>query len=183
MGYRLTETLRERLLEYFQYVERLPELDQGIYDLVIQKRYKQRAVADIYGMTQGAVSSRLKRMTRRLRYLEGLSYFDLSMIDQDLQDVFDPMEREILHSMATTTCQEETARRLNRVFNLKGDNVLTQVKVRHRFIKAWNKLMSMSESKYQKYIALFGFVWANLYVLHEIKTPQFERGMKREMPT
>lgn len=174
----MMKSLTDQLADYMPYVEGLPELDQDIYELAVEKRYKQKIIASMKGITQGAVSSRLKRILRRLMYLESLSHFNLTEMRSELQEVLDPMEMEIVTSMAETTCQEETARRLNRMFNLAGDNALTQVKVRHRFRKAWDKVMEKGAENpmCQKYSVLFGFVQDNLYVLYELKHPHFARG-------
>ena len=79
---------------------RLSEFDQQVYDLAVKKKFRQSEIARIVGITQGAVSSRLSRMLKRLKFLETLDTFNLSRIDEELTGLLDPMEREILKNLA-----------------------------------------------------------------------------------
>ena len=171
----MLEKIYDRLEVYSQYVDKLPETDREFYYYAVRKRFKQKAIAKIMGVTQGAVSSRLSKIMKRVKFLEVMSSFDLEKIDEDLGDILDPFEREILKQLAETTCQEDTARRVNVMFNTSGKKVMNQVKIRHRFQKAWAKLVEAKNENIKKYVTLFGFIQENLYMMHEVKLPQFER--------
>jgi len=79
--------------------------------------------------------------------------------------------------MVRTTCQTETAEQINGKLNLEGNNKLTQVKVRHRFRKCLARLKSLSkkEKKYRRYVDFFNFLNENLYRMHEVRLPQFDK--------
>ena len=168
--------LKWRLGEYAEYIPRLSESDQEVYDLAVRKMGRQKEVAAWMGMTQGAVSSRLSKILKRVKFLKMLDSFDLSGMDEDLVDLLDTLEIEIVRNMVETTCQEETARRVNRLFGLSGKDAMNQIKVRYRFHQAWEKLTARRTRKYRKYAMLLGFIQDNLYMLHEVKNPYFEKG-------
>jgi predicted transcriptional regulator len=168
--------LREKLKEYSQYAYRLSEYEQKVYEYIIIKGYRQEDAAKILSITQGAVSSKLSRILERLKFLKIICAFDLTKIDEDLKDILNPIERETLRALAETTCQSETAKRMNLMFNLSGKKAMTQVKIRHKFHKAWDKLRRENKQSYRPYVTLFGYIQDNLYTMHEVKLPQFERG-------
>lgn len=166
----------ERSPEYFQ---KLPNKEQDLYNLYVIKKMRQKDIADLWGVTQGSISSRLRRIEERFCFLDKLKLFDTSQIDQDLSKIFNPFEIELLKGMMKTTCQTETARRLNTLFGLSDEskdrsgNRMTQVKVRHQFEKCLEKLKTES----QIYHSLFSLIKQNLYILHEVKLPHFSRRL------
>jgi predicted transcriptional regulator len=160
------------------FFERLPKAEQNLYELHIVKKFNQKEIASLLGVTQGAISSRLSKIVKRLEFMQKLSKFDLSEFENKLRTLFDPFEIELLRGMLETTCQSETARRLNVLFNLmekcenvKNYNAMTQVKVRHRFEKC---LLKMQKENHP-YFDLFSFVKKNLYIMHEVKLSHFSR--------
>jgi hypothetical protein len=160
------------------FVNRLPRMEQELCNLYIVKSFDQKNIAQLYGITQGAVSSRLKRITERLQFMKQISLnFDITQFDQTLSPLFNPFEIELLRSMLETTCQSETARRLNVLFNLtkksnsKKYNSMNQVKVRYRFEKCLNEL----KKYHHPYYELFKMIKQNLYLLYEVKLPHFSR--------
>jgi len=166
------------LLEEYpsQYIYRLSEMDQKVYNYIVVKKCPQKDVAKFLGITQGAVSSRLNKILRRLQFMQTMSPFDLDQIEEDLKGILTPLERAVLKSLAETTCQQETALRVNNLFNLEGKKALNQIKARYKFQMAWSKVIGQKNPKYEKYVRLFKYIQDNLYMLHDLKLPQFERG-------
>lgn len=195
----MIETINRRntIHDYSEYVVFLPETEQTLI-MYMSQDMPQKEIARIMGVTQGAVSSRLKRAIQRLTFLKELKKFNFDNFEQDLQPIFSNLEIALLKSMTETTCQSETARILNNTFN----NGMTQVKVRYRFEKCIIYLKGLCEAlnyqsqvrdkfgavlkdstgkpdialdakKYLKYYKLFTLVKANLYKLHEVKLPHF----------
>ena len=158
---------RETLKSYSSYVNRLPLTERQIYDYYVVRGMNQKEIAKILNMTQGGISSRVKRLLRRIDFLKRLEVYDILSIDQDLSSLFNIFEIELLKGMLETTNQSETARRLNVLFNLQGNRAMNQIKVRYRFNKYLEKL------KDTKYYDLFMLIYNNLYMLHEVKLPHF----------
>jgi len=172
--------------EFRQFIEsnqrnlnRLPDIEQKLYHLYLEKDFSQKDVSILLGMTQGGVSSRLKRMEARLMFLNKLESFDLEGLDASLRTLFGPFDMELLKGMLRTTCQSETADSLNSLFNLsskrgigsKTPPAMTQVKVKYRFEKCL-ELMKKNSSAYYE---LFLLIENNLYILHEVNLPHFNK--------
>jgi hypothetical protein len=102
-------------------------------------------------------------------------------IDQALGNIFDPMEIEIIKCMKETTCQSRTAEIINERFQLTDEkHRMTQVKVRHRFEKCLVRLSTLQNGcqEYARFYNLLVIIKGNLYMLHEVKLPHFDRGSK-----
>jgi len=100
----------------------------------------------MFGVTQGAVSSRLNRARSRLRFLREMPKVHETEFDSHLSKHFDPIEVEIMKCMIRTTCQSRTAMIINEKFGLTEDKKrMTQVKVRHRFEKCITQLSEMKK--------------------------------------
>lgn len=162
------------------FLERLPKKELDLINLRRMGK-NQKDMAKIFGVTQGAISSRLKRADERLRFLRDLPKISEHEIENSLTDYFSPIEIEIIKCMIRTTCQSETAVIINQKFGLSDDKKrMTQVKVRHRFEKCINELEELVKDKPQlrKYHELLIFIKKNPYMLHEVKLPHFDRGAK-----
>jgi hypothetical protein len=133
----------------------------------------------MFGVTQGAISSRLSRAKKRLLFLRDLPKITEGEIDSRLESIFTELEREIIKKMVFTTCQSRTAQLVNEKFGLHDvKSRMTQVKVRHRFEKCMIRLAkeSTAHPDLKKYHALLVYIKKNLYKLHEVKLPHFDRG-------
>jgi hypothetical protein len=165
--------------EYAKYIPRLPEFEQNLIECYM-KHMNQIEIGAALGITQGGVSSRLRRAIRRLSFLKRLDSFDISDIDQILKPVYDgPEDPEIIKGMIQTTSQSQTAIQVNSVLKLSGSRKMTQVKVRHRYMKCLEKIKKFKEvdpQRYGQYYILLEFIKNNLYTLSEVKLPQFDRG-------
>ena len=159
--------------EHCDLLDQLPKLEQQIIDLYLKRKFNQTEVARILHITQGAVSSRLGRIRARLIFLGLLKGIDFNILFDDLKLVIKPLELEIAQNLTMTTCQSETASNLNHKYSLKGNDKLTQVKVRHRFKKVLKQLKN--STKYRRHYDALQLIDKNLYLRHEVKLPHYDR--------
>jgi len=158
---------------------RLPKKELDLIYLSRRMKKNQKDIAKIFGVTQGAVSSRLKRAEQRLDFLRRLPKISDDELANALSPYFGSIEIEIMKCMIKTTCQSETAIIVNNKFNLLEEKKkMTQVKVRHRFEKCINELSELLKihPELRKYYDLLIFIRKNPYMLHEVKLPHFDRG-------
>lgn len=179
MIYSLNFEKYEFFKENTQYILRLPEFERILIDCFLN-HMGQKEIAATLGCTQGAVSSRLRRAVRRISFLKRLDKFDVSDIDRVLKPAYEgPEDSEIIRGMIETTSQSQTARLVNAKLKLTGLKKMTQVKVRHRYMKCLDKVKKLKETdpeKYEQYYILLEFIKNNLYTLSEVKLPQFSRN-------
>jgi transcriptional regulator len=143
---------------------------------------KQKEIATILKCTQGAISSRLRRIIERINFMKQLEEFNLSDLEKDLKRIChkssSTIDLEVIKGMIQTTSQSGTASIVNNTLNLSGSKKLNQVKVRHRFKSCLNKLKKLKDKvpKYGHYFNLLELVDNNLYALKEVKLPHFDRS-------
>jgi predicted transcriptional regulator len=176
------QDMRESNVSYEEmqpFLSRLPEREIDLVELYYKHGKNQKDIARIFGVTQGAISSRLSRARTRLKFLSALPKISEEEIDKNLHVFFDEMELEIIKYMMKTTCQSKTAQLINQKFGLVDEKKrMTQVKVRHRFEKciALLKEEMKKNSGLKKYYDLLIFIKENLYMLHEVILPHFDRS-------
>lgn len=161
------------------FLDRLPPREIDLIELYYNEGKNQKDIAKIFGVTQGAVSSRLSRAKKRLHFLRKLPKITEQEIINRLSEFFDELELEIIINMIRTTCQSKTAQLINEKYELVDEKRrMTQVKVRHRFGKCLAKLEieKKNHSDLEIYWKLLKFIKNNLYKLHEVKLPHFDRG-------
>lgn len=159
--------LNEFVLENPEYLNRIPQKEQDIYELHFLRGLNQKEIAQCLGITQGAISSRLKKAHKRLIFLKELEKYDVKDIENNLKKYFNVFEITLLKTLMETTCQTDTANLLNELF----EGNLTQVKVRHHFHKCLNILRTKSP----KYYKLFSYIKKNISILHEVRLPQHQK--------
>lgn len=152
-------------------LDRLPEREADLIDLYYIQKKRQADIAEIFGVTQAAVSYRLDRGLKRIRFLLSIPQVTEEDMRSDLPAVpFKPIDVDILVGMWQTTCQSEVAERLN----------LTQGRVRHRFFGAVKVLEKRSEedARFAPYSKIFTTIAnKNFNVLREVRLPQWaDRG-------
>jgi len=159
-------------------LHRLPPREFDLMELYYRERKNQKDIAKIFGVTQGAVSSRLARARKRLEFLRDLPKITTMDVDKALGIYFDRIELEVIKGMMETTCQSKTAEIINLKLGLKDGEAMTQVKVRHRFEKCHSFLESEKKKKPElaKFSNLLAYIKKNLYKLHEVVLPHFDRG-------
>lgn len=178
-------------------LDRIPDREADLIELYFLQHKRQADIADIFGVTQAAVSYRLDRGIQRLRYLLSIPQVTEEELRDDLCRAFPNqvecpkcsqvegtcplcnstglihVDVEILVGMWMTTCQSEVALILN----------LTQGRVRHRFFKAVSTLAELAEKNedLERYSKIFGTISRkNFNILREVKLPQWSGRGKDE---
>lgn len=166
------------------FLDRLPPREIDLIELYFHEKKNQKDIAKMFGVTQGAVSSRLARAKKRMKFLRNLPKISDQEIEDGLNKYFDVLELEIIKCMMATTCQSKTAEIINQKYDLHDEKTrMTQVKVRHRFEKAriFLKTAKDKNPELAKFYDLLSFIKKNLYMLHEVKLPHFDRGYSAVM--
>lgn len=148
-------------------LDRLPEREADLIDLYYIQKKRQADIAEIFGVTQAAISYRLDRGLQRIRFLLSIPTVSEEEMRSDLPDVpFKPIDVDILVGMWQTTCQSEVADRLG----------LTQGRVRHRFFGAVKTLekRASEEPRFNPYHKIFSAIASKRFnILREVKLPQW----------
>ncbi len=154
-------------------LDRIPKREADFLYLYFIERKRQADIAAIFDVTQAAVSYRLDRGLKRIKFLLSLPAVTVEGMRQHLPQIFKPIDVDILVGMWETTCQSEVANQLGR----------TQGQVRHRFFKAVDvlALAAAQDSVYNPYYQVFHAISAKKFnILREVKLPQWEnRGMDK----
>lgn len=179
--YRLDES-SFHLEDFKSFVEKLPQREIDLIEMYYKRRKKQKEIAHFFGVTQGAISHRLSRARKRLAFLR-----DMPKLSQDMRDLlktyFDIFDIDVMIYMIETTCQSKTAEILNEAYSLKGKDRMTQVKVRHKFDRSIEKLKKLKKNNIslKDCYNLVTYIKNNLYMLHEVILPHFDKGYKVRM--
>jgi hypothetical protein len=172
-------------------LDRIPEREADLIYLYFVHQKKQADIAAIFGVTQAAISYRLDRGIKRIKFLLSIPQVTEEDLRRDLAEVFPSrvgcprpgckkhddcpvckgeggirVDVEILVGMWVTTCQSEVANRLS----------LTQGRVRHRFFKAVDSLVEAADDneKYRPYEQIFSAIRLKKFnILREVKLPQW----------
>jgi len=148
-------------------LDRIPEREADLIFLYYIQKKRQADIAEIFGVTQAAISYRLDRGLQRIRFLLSIPQISEDEMRQDLPDVpFKPIDVDILVGMWQTTCQSEVATRLG----------LTQGRVRHRFFGAVKTLEKRAgeEGKFVPYHKVFSSIASKKFnILREVRLPQW----------
>jgi len=154
-------------------LDRIPQREADLIYLYFIKRKRQADIAAIFEVTQAAISYRLDRGLKRIKFLLSIPQITADDIRTDLDAAFPPLDIDILVGMWETTCQSEVAARLQR----------TQGQVRHRFFRAVKKLETLAkdDQKYEPYQKVFSAIASKKFnILREVKLPQWQgRGMDK----
>lgn len=169
-----------RYEELKPFLNRLPPREQDLIELYYRDNKNQKDIAKMFGVTQGAISSRLSRAFTRLRFIRDVPKLSPVDVEEKLKNYFDETEIDIIIGMMQTTCQSKTAAIINERQGLNDDTKkrMTQVKVRHRFEKCIGRLKALMslDPELKEYYRLLCFIKKNLYKLHEVRLPHFDRG-------
>ena len=154
-------------------LDRIPEREADLIYLYYVCKKRQADIAEIFDVTQAAISYRLDRGIQRIKFLLAIPTVTEDELREDLDDVFEPIDVNILVGMWQTTCQSEVANMLK----------LTQGRVRHRFFKAVERLKSYAEmdEKYRPYEKIFSSISSKKFnILRAVSLPQWaNRGVDR----
>lgn len=147
-------------------LDKIPPREADLIDLYFFKKKRQADIAELFSVTQAAISYRLDRGIQRLKFLISIPTVTEEDLRRDLADIFDSIDVDILVGMWLTTCQSEVASKLE----------LTQGRVRHRFFKAVEALKKAAnnDEKYRPYEKIFSSISSkNFNVLRSVQLPQW----------
>lgn len=126
-------------------LDQLPGVEADFIDLYFFRQRKQTDIAEIFGVSQPTVCYRLQRATARAKYLLSLPSVEEGEIKEAVgMFLDDPLDIDVMHLMFLTTCQSEVAKRLG----------VSQGKVRHRFIRAIDRMNQLARSREELEILL-----------------------------
>lgn len=147
-------------------LERIPEREADLIYLYYIQKKRQADIAEIFGVTQAAISYRLARGLKRIEFLLSIPPVTEEDLRRDLPQVFKEIDVDILIGMWQTTCQSEVAKCLG----------LTQGRVRHRFFKAVKTLKEVAKEvpQFAPYERVFSAISSKHFnILREVKLPQW----------
>jgi predicted DNA-binding protein YlxM (UPF0122 family) len=162
------------------FLSQLPPKEVDLIEMYYGLRKKQKEIADFFNVSQGAISHRLSRAKKRLKFLRDMPKVDDRLLLSKLNEHFDDLEVDIIFNMVKTTCQSKTAEIVNDRHRLDGKNKMTQVKVRHKFDKSIEhvKNVTQNDASYGIILDLLKCIRENPYMLHEVLLPHFDKGSK-----
>jgi predicted XRE-type DNA-binding protein len=105
-------------------MDRLPSREADLIRLYYFRGKRQVDIAEIFQITQAAVSYRLQRAIKRIRFLVEIPDVTKEQIFKDLNGLMSELDARIFSEMFISTCQSEVAQILK----------ISQGRVRHRFI-------------------------------------------------
>jgi hypothetical protein len=152
-------------------LDRLPPMEADILQLYYLKRKKQSELAQIFGVSQAAISYRIQRAIQRAAFLLELPDITEDELRVSLTEVFeDPVDIDILCGMWRTTCQSAVAIELE----------LSQGRVRHRFFRAIEdlELAGKNSEHFEELAEMFQKITERWNILREVQLPQWtHRGV------
>ncbi len=147
-------------------LDRIPKREADLIYLYYIEKKRQADIAEIFGVTQAAISYRLDRGLQRIKFLLSIPQVTEVEMRTDLALIFKPIDIDILVGMWATTCQSEVAANLG----------LTQGRVRHRFFKAVHMLEAEAakDAVFEPYRKIFSAIASKRFnILREVKLPQW----------
>jgi hypothetical protein len=144
-------TSRDRIIPM---LEMIPPREADIVEMLFFQHKRQEDVAQIFGMSQGAISYRLQRAQERIKFLLSLPVLSEDDLERDLKALvpgeMSDIQADVLVSMYTTTSQKTTGLELG----------ISQGRVRHNVIKGIAKLKKIADvdPKYQPYYQWFSAI-------------------------
>lgn len=148
-------------------LDRIPDREADLIELYYIRKKRQADIAEIFSVTQAAISYRLDRGLQRIKFLLSMPQVTEEDIRNTLPNVpLKPIDVEILVGMWKTTCQTEVATQLG----------LTQGRVRHRFFGAV-KLLERKASEDGNFEPLFKVFSSisnkNFNIMRVVQLPQW----------
>jgi DNA-directed RNA polymerase specialized sigma24 family protein len=147
-------------------LDRIPKREADLIYLYFIQKKRQADIAVIFKVTQAAISYRLDRGLKRIKFLLSIPQVTEDDIRRDLPAVFKEIDVNILVGMWQTTCQSQVAENLG----------LTQGRVRHRFFKAVRVLKEAADrdETFVPYFKVFSAISGKKFnILREVRLPQW----------
>ena len=164
--------------DFRPYLERLPPKEYDLIELYYKRGKRQKDIAVLFQVSQGAISHRIARAKERLMFLRYLPKVQDNVLMAKLKPHFPIIDVDIVFHMTKTTCQSKVAKIINEKYKLSGKGSMTQVKVRQKFFRAVEKLgeLGQTDPLYERIHSLTLIIQRNPYILHEVVLPHFDRG-------
>jgi hypothetical protein len=149
-------------------LDRIPDREADLIELYYIQKKRQADIAEIFDVTQAAISYRLDRGLQRIKFLLSIPQITESEMRYNLPFVpLKAIDVDILVGMWKTTCQSEVAMQLG----------LTQGRVRHRFFGAVKLLerKAIEDPTFEPLFKVFSSIASkNFNILRAVKLPQWE---------
>lgn len=165
-----TTTFAERIEPL---LDRIPKREADLIFLYFIQKKRQADIAEIFGVTQAAVSYRLDRGLQRIKFLLAIPTITEEEMREDLPEIFKSIDVDILVGMWQTTCQSAVAASLG----------LTQGRVRHRFFKAVDVLKATQpeQPRFAPYAKVFSAIANKKFnICREVSLPQWSNRGRDE---
>jgi predicted XRE-type DNA-binding protein len=148
-------------------LDRIPDREADLIELYYIRKKRQADIAEIFEVTQAAISYRLDRGLQRIKFLLSIPQITEVEMRSNLPYVpLKPIDIDILIGMWKTTCQSEVATQLG----------LTQGRVRHRFFGAIKLLekKALADASFEPLFKVFSSIAnKNFNILREVRLPQW----------
>lgn len=154
-------------------LNQLPPREADMVQLYFIAHKRQQDIADLFGVSQAAISYSLSRAMQRLRFLIQAPKLTEEEITALLAPHFETIDMSILLSYRQTASQSETAKSLN----------LSQGRVRHRLYKAVARLekLNQADPTLNAVTRLFVLLRDSHNILNSVILPQWQRpDVKRD---
>lgn len=159
------EWKKEKLEEIKSVLERLPDRETDLVWLYYFKNKSQVDIAEIFNITQAAVSYRLKRASERIRFLLDMPPFDKNEVYDLIVGLMpSKLDAQIFREMYETSCQSEVADRLS----------ISQGRVRHRFLKNLRHLGNLTMDRITAWLSHKDLTKEPFQTVHKDLTNLFE---------
>jgi predicted DNA-binding protein YlxM (UPF0122 family) len=166
--------------DFDPFIQKLPQREIDLIEMYYKEDKKQKEIAEFFGVTQGAISHRLSRAEKRLDFLKKMPKLTGGDLKYIVQKYFSVFEIDLLNFMIQTTCQSKTAELLNKKYKFQGKSMMTQIKVRHKFDRYIDKMKKLKRTHKElgDCYKLAQYIKNNLYMLHEVILPHFDKGYR-----
>lgn len=180
-------------------LSKIPEREVDLIYMYFILNKGQKQMARILNITQGAVSLRLRKAIKRLKFLVDLPKIDLEAMRNDLFTLLNngntriwciqcKKEFDILHDTCPICKSSDIIQNIEivimlRMFETSCQSVvarevgLSQCGVRHRFLRNLKKIEheSKTNAQFETYYAGLKMISENLNILREVKVPRWKR--------
>jgi len=162
----LRRIFREQLAQVSELVQYLDPIERDYIHMYFELNKDQNDIAQIFGITQGAVSYRCKTAVERLKFLTVLPRLCKEKLIRDLDRIMlDPLHVEILILMYETSSQSGVARRLG----------FSQGQIRYRLLRSLEILEAFSKNDplYRVYFSAFELIRKNPNIVRNMDISSF----------
>jgi len=169
----LHETPAAKLQEMWEKYKKLsaflPERELDMIEMSILFEKDQTSIGNIFQVSQGDVSYRIKRLKERLQYLLALPDVDHDSMRVDLVDLLGEELTDILMLLLKYTSQSKVGKMLD----------LSQGKIRHRYIRSLERI---KEECYRnpRFIIYYDYLCKLQGNYNSLKSPSTQHERKRK---